>query len=354
MQCPISVAPMMEWTDRHCRYFLRLIADDVRLYTEMVTSAALIHGDRDRLLRYHPAERPLALQLGGDDPDELARCARIGARLGYDEIDLNVGCPSDRVQSGRIGACLMAEPETVAACVSAMTDAIGVPVTAKIRIGIDDRDSYAELDAFARMLADSGCRTVIVHARKAYLQGLSPKENRTVPPLHYDRVYRLKTDHPGLEIVSNGGIRTPGEARSHLQYVDGVMLGREAYHNPWVLAGVDSLFFHTPERSPAREAVIERMLPYIDRELNRGTALKHITRHMLGLYQGVPGARAWRRYLSEHACRPDADSSVLQLAREAVSRKAAGEPASTSSNDPVNCGSCPSRSFAPDDVPPLR
>lgn len=312
------IAPMMEWTDRHCRFFLRQISRHCLLYTEMLTAPAVLHGDRRYLLDFDPAEHPVALQLGGSNPSELAEAAQIGEQAGYDEVNLNLGCPSDRVQSGRFGACLMAEPETVAACVSAMTDAVGVPVTAKIRIGIDDRDSYAELDAFARMLAESGCRTVIVHARKAYLQGLSPKENRTVPPLHYDRVYRLKSDHPGLEIVINGGIRTPGEARSHLQYVDGVMLGREAYHNPWVLAGVDSLFFHTPERSPAREAVIERMLPYIDRELERGAELKHITRHMLGLYQGVPGARAWRRYLSEHAHRPGADSDVLLRAREAV------------------------------------
>jgi len=312
------IAPMMEWTDRHCRFFLRQISRHCLLYTEMVTAPAVLHGDRRYLLDFDPAEHPVALQLGGSNPSELAEAAQIGEQAGYDEINLNLGCPSDRVQSGRFGACLMAEPETVAACMSAMADAVGVPVTVKTRIGIDDRDSYAELDAFARMLADSGCRTVIVHARKAYLQGLSPKENRTVPPLRYDRVYRLKSDHPGLEIVINGGIRTLEEARCHLQHVDGVMLGREAYHNPWVLAGVDTLFFDAPQRTPAREAVIERMLPYIDRELERGAELKHITRHMLGLYQGVPGARAWRRYLSEHAHRPGADRDVLLRAREAV------------------------------------
>jgi tRNA-dihydrouridine synthase A len=295
----------------------------------MVTAHAVLHGDRRYLLGFDPAEHPVALQLGGSDPTTLAEASRIGEQAGYDEINLNLGCPSDRVQSGRFGACLMAEPETVAACVTAMVRAVGVPVTVKTRIGIDDRDSYAELEVFVRMLADCGCRTIIVHARKAWLQGLSPKQNRSIPPLRYDRVYRLKSDHPELEIVINGGITTLAQARAHLEYVDGVMLGRAAYHNPWILAEVDASFFHDEVAPPTREAVIDRMLPYIDRELNRDTALKHITRHMLGLYQGVPGARAWRRYLSEHACRPDADSSVLQLAREAVSRKAAGEPAST-------------------------
>jgi tRNA-dihydrouridine synthase A len=312
------IAPMMEWTDRHCRYFLRQISRHCLLYTEMVTAHAVLHGDRRHLLGFDPVEHPVALQLGGSDPSALAEAARIGEQTGYDEINLNLGCPSDRVQSGRIGACLMAEPETVAACITAMQRTVSVPVTAKTRIGIDERDSYAELAGFIRMLADCGCRTVIVHARKACLQGLSPKENRSVPPLRYERVYRLKSDFPELEIVINGGITTLAEARAHLEHVDGVMLGREAYHNPWVLAGVDRAFFDAAAPVPTREAVIERMLPYIARELERGSALKHITRHMLGLYQGVPGARAWRRYLSEHAYLAGADSSVLRLASEAV------------------------------------
>ena len=317
------IAPMMEWTDRHCRYFLRQISRHCLLYTEMVTAHAVLHGDRRYLLGFDPAEHPVALQLGGSEPSDLAEAARIGEQAGYDEINLNLGCPSDRVQSGRFGACLMAEPETVAACLEAMIRTVRIPVTAKTRIGIDDRDSYAELDAFVRMLADCGCHTVIVHARKAYLQGLSPKENRTVPPLRYERVYQLKADHPELEIVINGGIRTLAEARAHLEHVDGVMLGREAYHNPWMLAGVDAMFFHDQGPALTRDAVIERMMPYIERELIRGNALKHITRHMLGLYQGVPGARAWRRYLSEQAYRPGAGCDVLRQAGEAAHRKGA-------------------------------
>lgn len=312
------IAPMMEWTDRHCRYFLRQISRHALLYTEMVTAHAVLHGDRRHLLGFDPAEHPVALQLGGSEPTDLAEAARVGEQAGYDEINLNLGCPSDRVQSGHFGACLMAEPQTVAACITAMQRAVNIPVTAKTRIGIDDRDSYTELADFIRMLADCGCRTVIVHARKAWLQGLSPKENRTVPPLRYERVYRLKADFPGLVIVINGGIRTLDEASMHLEHVDGVMLGREAYHNPWVLAGVDQAFFDAAAPVPTREAVIERMLPYIERELERGSALKHISRHILGLYQGVPGARAWRSYLSEHAHLAGADGSVLRLASEAV------------------------------------
>lgn len=323
------IAPMMEWTDRHCRYFLRQISRHCLLYTEMVTAHAVLHGDRRHLLGFDSAEHPVALQLGGSDSAALAEASRIGEQAGYNEINLNLGCPSDRVKAGRFGACLMAEPETVAECVTAMVRAVDIPVTVKTRIGIDDRDSYAELDAFVRLLADCGCRTVIVHARKAWLQGLSPTENRSVPPLRYDRVYRLKSDHPELEIVINGGITTLAEAHTHLEHVDGVMLGREAYHNPWILADVDATFFNDQASPLTRDAVIDRMLPYIDRELNSGTALKHITRHMLGLYQGVPGARAWRRYLSEHAYRANANSSVLQQAREAVNRKAAGKPAAT-------------------------
>jgi tRNA-dihydrouridine synthase A len=302
---------MMEWTDRHCRYFLRQISRHCRLYSEMVTSAALLRGDPERLLGFHPAEHPLALQLGGSDPVELAQAARLGEAYGYDEINLNLGCPSDRVRSGRFGACLMAQPERVADCVAAMSASVAVPVTVKTRIGIDDQDSYEALAAFVERLAGAGCRTFIVHARKAILKGLSPKENRTIPPLRYDVVYRLKNEFPGLAIVLNGGIRHLEEAALHLGHVDGVMVGREAYHNPWVLSRVDARFFADPAEIPNRALIVERMLPYIERELSAGAELKHITRHMLGLFQGVPGARAWRRHLSEHAHRAGAGPEVI-------------------------------------------
>jgi tRNA-dihydrouridine synthase A len=314
---------MMEWTDRHCRYFLRQISRHCRLYSEMVTSAALLRGDPERLLAFHPAERPLALQLGGCDPVELAQAARLGEAYGYDEINLNLGCPSDRVRSGRFGACLMAEPERVADCVAAMTASVAVPVTVKIRIGIDDQDSYEALAVFVERLAGAGCRTFIVHARKAILKGLSPKENRSVPPLRYDVVYRLKNAFPGLAIILNGGIRQLDEAAVHLGYVDGVMLGREAYHNPYVLSRVDARFFADPRAVPDRVDIVERMLPYIERELGAGTELKHITRHLLGLFQGVPGARAWRRHLSEYAHWTDAGPDVILDALAAA--RAVGE-----------------------------
>jgi tRNA-dihydrouridine synthase A len=309
---------MMEWTDRHCRYFLRQISRHCRLYSEMVTSVALLRGDPERLLAFHPAEHPLALQLGGSDPRELARAARLGEERGYDEINLNLGCPSDRVRSGRFGACLMAEPERVAECVAAMSAAVGVPVTVKTRIGIDDQDSYEALAAFVERLAGAGCRTFIVHARKAILKGLSPKENRSVPPLRYDVVYRLKSDYPELTIVLNGGITRLDAATVHLGRVDGVMLGREAYHNPYVLAAVDARFFADPQPAASRALVVERMLPYIERELIAGTALNAITRHLLGLFQGVPGARAWRRHLSEHTHRAGAGPGVILDALAAV------------------------------------
>jgi tRNA-dihydrouridine synthase A len=302
---------MMEWTDRHCRYFLRQISRRCRLYSEMVTSAALLRGDPERLLAFDSAEHPLVLQLGGSDPVELGQAARLGEAYGYNEINLNLGCPSDRVRSGRFGACLMAEPERVAECVASMIAAVAIPVTVKTRIGIDDQDSYEVLAAFVERLAGAGCRTFIVHARKAILKGLSPKENRSVPPLRYDVVYRLKNEYPGLTIVLNGGIRQLDEAAVHLGHVDGVMLGRAAYHNPYVLSHVDTRFFDDPGEVTDRALVVERMLPYIERELSTGNELKHITRHMLGLFQGVPGARVWRRHLSEHASRAGAGPEVL-------------------------------------------
>ncbi len=305
------IAPMMDWTDRHCRYFLRQISLHCRLYSEMVTTAALLRGDPARWLAFHAAEHPLALQLGGSDPRELAAAARLGEAHGYDEINLNLGCPSDRVRSGRFGACLMAEPERVAECVAAMSAAVDLPVTVKTRIGIDDQDSYEGLAAFVERLAGAGCHTFIVHARKAILKGLSPKENRSVPPLRYDIVYRLKRAYPALTIVLNGGVARLDEADVHLGHVDGVMLGRAAYHNPYLLAGVDARFFGEDLPTATREQVVARMLPYIEQERVAGTPLNAITRHMLGLFQGVPGARAWRRYLSEHAHRAGAGPGVI-------------------------------------------
>jgi tRNA-dihydrouridine synthase A len=318
---------MLDWTDRHCRYLLRQISSRAVLYTEMVTTAAILHGDRERLLRYDPAEHPIVLQLGGSDPEALAVCSRIGAGAGYDEINLNVGCPSDRVQSGRFGACLMAEPELVAECVAAMNAAASVPVTVKTRIGIDDMDSYDSLGRFVEHMQAAGCGTIIIHARKAYLQGLSPKENRTVPPLRYDYAYRIKQQFQDMEVVLNGGIESLEAARDHLEHVDGVMLGRSAYHNPYLLAGVDTQIFGDSTSVPGRDDIVERMLPYIERELTRGTQLKHITRHMLGLYQGMPGARHWRRHLSTHGPRTGAGIEVIRQAMDDM--KQAGEAGHT-------------------------
>jgi tRNA-dihydrouridine synthase A len=328
---------MMEWTDRHCRYFLRQISRHCRLYSEMVTTAALLHDDLERLLAFHPAEHPVALQLGGSNPRELAVAARIGEVYGYDEVNLNLGCPSDRVQTGRFGACLMAEPERVADCVSAMVAAVAVPVTVKTRIGIDDQDAYEGLATFVERLARAGCRTFIVHARKAILQGLSPKQNRSVPPLRYDYVYRLKSEFPDLEIILNGGITQLEQAAAHLEHVDGVMLGREAYHNPYVLAGVDARFFGDVHPVADRAVIVDRMLPYIEQELNAGTALRHIARHMLGLFQGVPGARAWRRHLSGYAHGAGAGIEVIQAALAAVGAGSTEDEART----PARGNRCP-------------
>ena len=320
----LAVAPMLDYTDRHFRWFIRRITRRTLLYTEMVTTGALLHGgDRERFLGFHDDEHPVALQLGGSEPRELAICARLGAERGYDEINLNVGCPSDRVQHGRFGACLMAEPVLVADCVRAMRDAVDVPVTVKHRIGIDERDSYEALCDFVGTVAAAGCDAFVVHARKAWLSGLSPKENRTVPPLRYDVVHRLKRDFPGLTIVINGGIESLDAAQAQLAHVDGVMLGRAAYHDPWVLAGADERFFgdarpagdrcepgegmvsaHVAAMRPSgvrvsRREVAEAMLPYIEEQAAAGVPVSRITRHLLGLFHGVPGARAWRRSLSE-------------------------------------------------------
>jgi tRNA-dihydrouridine synthase A len=311
MSHALCVAPMMEWTDRHCRYFHRQLSRHARLYTEMVTAPAIIHGNRGKLLGFDAAEQPVALQIGGSDPRELAEAARIGESFGYDEINLNVGCPSDRVQAGRFGACLMAEPALVADCVAAMRGAVGVPVTVKCRIGIDDQDSEADFARFIDTVAAAGCDTFIVHARKAWLNGLSPKENRTLPPLDYDRIRRLKAARPELTVVVNGGIGSLDEAEAHLAGLDGVMLGRAAYQSPALLLSVDERFFGAAARPLHPAAPIMRMVPYIERELARGEKLSSITRHLLGLVQGLPGARLFRRHLTEQAIRPGAGVEVI-------------------------------------------
>lgn len=294
----VAVAPMMERTDRHCRYLLRLISPETRLYTEMITAAALVHGGRLHLLEFHSSEHPVALQLGGSDPGELAQAAALGAAEGYDEINLNVGCPSDRVQSGRFGAALMAEPERVAVCLRAMMKAADVPITVKTRTGIDGLNSYEFLHGFVGAVEEAGCRTVIIHARKAILSGLSPKQNRQIPPLDYERVYRLKSDYPALRVILNGGLDSESRVLEQSGLVDGVMLGRCAYANPWVLAELDSSLGRRCGVS-SREAVLGEYLGYVGRELKRGTSLKAMTRHLVGLYSSRPGARAWRRFLSE-------------------------------------------------------
>ncbi|WP_207062750.1 tRNA dihydrouridine(20/20a) synthase DusA [Motiliproteus sp. SC1-56] len=310
----LCVAPMLDWTDRHCRYFHRLLSRRAVLYTEMVTTGALLHAEPDRFLRFDPFEQPVALQLGGSDPAALAQCATMAERWGYSEVNLNVGCPSDRVQNGRFGACLMAEPQLVADCVAAMKEATTIPVTVKHRIGIDNLDSYELLHRFVATVANSGCTTFIVHARKAFLQGLSPKENRDVPPLRYDTVYRLKEDFPELEIVINGGIKTLNEARVHLEQVDGVMIGREAYQNPYLLAEVDRDIYGATHEPPSRQQVLEDLYPYIEAQLAEGARLSWIARHILCLFQGQPGARRFRRHISENAFKDGAGLNVLKEA----------------------------------------
>ena len=312
----LCVAPMMDWTDTHCRYFHRLLSPHARLYTEMVTAAALLHGDRTRLLAHNPEEHPLALQLGGSEPDELAKAAHWGAVAGYDEINLNVGCPSDRVQSGRFGACLMREPLLVADCMRAMREAVAVPVTVKCRIGVDDQDDDADLFAFASCMVDAGVRVLIVHARKAWLQGLSPRENREVPPLDYARVYRLKREFPELTVVINGGIDGLPAVREHLRHVDGVMLGRLAYHDPYALARIDAAL--SGEAAPVRETALLRMRAYVEKRRENGVRLAAMTRHVLGLYHGEPGGKAFRRVLSERAQAADAGWEAIEAALQQV------------------------------------
>jgi tRNA-dihydrouridine synthase A len=314
-----SVAPMMDWTDRHDRYFLRLLSRHARLYTEMVTEQAIRYGDKARLLDFDPAEHPLALQLGGSDPAHLAEAARVGEDWGYGEINLNCGCPSDRVQSGSFGACLMAEPELVARCVGGMISAVGIPVTVKCRIGIDDQDDYADLRCFVDIVAGAGCATFIVHARKAWLKGLSPKENRDIPPLVYPSVYRLKQERPDLTIAINGGINDLETAAAQLPHTDGVMLGRAPYQNPYILAEVDGLLFGDPTPAPSRHEAAALMSDYADRMVkDHDVRVGHISRHMVGLFQGIPGARAFRRHLSENAFREGATGQVIRDAAALV------------------------------------
>lgn len=314
----ISIAPMLDWTDRHCRYFHRLLSPNVRLYTEMVTTGALIHGDADRHLRFDPAEHPVALQLGGSEADDLATAAKMGADYGYNEINLNCGCPSERVQKGAFGACLMNEPDTVAACVESMARAVNIPVTVKCRIGIDDVESEPFLRRFIESVSNAGCDTFIIHARKAWLKGLSPKQNREVPPLDYDLPARIKADYPHLNIILNGGIKTIADAQNHLQRFDGVMIGREAYQNPGLLLDIEKEIFGNPDPLGLRDAVLA-MIPYIEQQArDHGTPMKSITRHMIGLFGGQRGSRAWRRTLSVDTHKVDASPRLLQNALEQI------------------------------------
>ena len=302
---------MLDWTDRYCRFFHRLISQHALLYTEMVTTGALIHGDHHRFLQFDVVENPVAFQLGGSHPQDLASCAKMVEDYGYAEVNLNVGCPSDRVQNGRFGACLMADPALVAECVAAMIQAVAIPVTVKSRIGIDDLDSYEELVHFVATISDAGCKTFIVHARKAWLSGLSPKQNRDVPPLRYDLVYQLKKDFPKLEIIINGGITSLEQAEEMLSQVDGVMVGREVYHNPYLLADVDRRFYGAVNDGFSRQAIVALLIPYVQEQLKADVRLNSITRHILGLFHGEPGARGWRRYISENVSKSGADEQVI-------------------------------------------
>jgi len=314
----LSIAPMMDYTDRHDRYFLRLISKHVLLYTEMLTCQALIHGDDKRFLKFNESEHPVALQLGGSDPKDLAVCSQMAEQAGYDEVNLNVGCPSDRVKSGKFGACLMAEPKLVAECISAMQSKISIPVTVKCRIGIDEQDEFTQLPLFLQILADVGCNTFILHARKAWLKGLSPKENRDVPPLNYELVYEMKKRFPKLNITINGAIDNLDDAKKHLQFVDGVMIGRAAYNNPYVLANADNLLYGDDKNIPTRHQVLAEFLPYVDQQLKEGVKLSQISRHILGLFQGLPGARLFRRHISENANKPSATTQVIKDAAKFV------------------------------------
>jgi len=318
MNRTFSVAPMLDWTDKHERFFLRLITQQALLYTEMITTGALIYGDRSRYLDFNEDEHPLAIQLGGSDPQDLASCAKMAEDYGYDEINLNVGCPSNRVQSGMFGACLMAKPALVAECVAAMQNAVNIPVTVKHRIGIDENETVEELFEFVEVVAEAGCKTFIVHARKAWLSGLNPKQNRDVPPLRYDVVHKLKQTMPLLEIIINGGICDLETSAEQLKYVDGVMMGREAYHNPYILSEVDQRFYQSDKQVLTRLEIIEALYPYIEKQLKKGVRLHSISRHILGLFNGMPGAKKWRRYISENAPPTGADINVIRNALKLI------------------------------------
>lgn len=324
---------MLDMTDRHCRSFLRLFSRNFRLYTEMKVAGSIIYGDRERFLGFDNAEHPLALQIGGCEPDELAFCAKVAEQWGYDEVNLNVGCPSDRVKNAQFGACLMAKPGLVAKCVESMVNAVAIPVSVKTRIGIDDMDSYRNLSDFISQVAGGGCETFIIHARKAWLKGLNPKENRTIPPLDYDVVYRLKTEYPELNIIINGGICNAGQIATHLRYTDGVMIGREVYRNPWILREIDQCFFGSQggpvsqqDEFLLRGDLIRAFFPYIENQLAKGACLRHITRHILGLYHGQPGARTWRRHLSTYGSGGNAGLEVVQQALKRVEDSAQINP----------------------------
>ncbi len=309
---------MLDWTDKHCRYFHRLLSREAVLYTEMVTTGAILYGGVPRHLQFNEAEHPVALQLGGSEPSDMAECARIVQSYGYDEVNINVGCPSERVQRGAFGACLMAEPQLIAECVRAMQGEVDIPVTVKHRIGIDDQEDYAAMRHFVETVANAGCKTFIVHARKAWLKGLSPRQNRDIPPLRYELVYRLKENFPELEIIINGGIKTLDECRQHLEYVDGVMVGREAYQNPWMLSQVDTLLYGKPALLERRKQVLPALYDYVERQVANGVHLNHMSRHLLGLFQGLSGAKKWRRYISENAHKPGSGVEVLQAAADLV------------------------------------
>lgn len=333
--CRLSVAPMLDWTDRHCRFFLRQISRGVGLYTEMITTGALLHGDPERHLDFSPEEHPLALQLGGSDPAELAACARMASDWGYSEINLNVGCPSGRVQNGRFGACLMAEPGLVAECVAAMREVSPLPVTVKHRLGIDQLDSDEALRNFVSTVAMAGCDGFIVHARKAWLKGLNPRENREIPPLQYQRVHQLKMDFPDLRILLNGGVETLDAAEQALDWADGVMMGRAAYHNPWLLAEADRRIFGHRGGKVDRGQVVRGMYEYLERMGSRGVRVNHVTRHMLGLYHGQPGARRWRRLLGEGACAADAKPELLLRALAEMEELAQEHKGCAGANSPA-------------------
>ncbi len=309
---------MLDWTDKHCRYFHRLLSQEAVLYTEMVTTGAILRGDAERHLLFNQAEHPVALQLGGSEPSDMTECARIAQSYGYDEVNINVGCPSERVQRGAFGACLMAEPQLIAECVRVMQREVDIPVTVKHRIGIDDQEDYTAMHHFVETVANAGCKTFIVHARKAWLKGLSPKQNRDIPPLRYDLVYQLKEAFPELEIIINGGIKTLDECQQHLEHVDGVMVGREAYQNPWMLAQVDSLLYGKPALLEQRKQVLPALYEYVEQQVANDVHLNHMSRHLLGLFQGLSGAKKWRRYISENAHKPGSGVEVLKAAADLV------------------------------------